>query len=460
MPLITTPYLARTLGPEGTGTYSYTISIVTYFVLFGALGLNVYGRREIAFVQDDVKKRSKIFYELCILRFVTMSVAMIAFFFTYCRDSDYGIYYKILLLEMVSNCIDISWFFQGMENFKRTALRNILVKIASVIAIFTFIKNQNDISTYLFIYTLTTLFGNVLLWIGVRKYIQKVKLKDLKILKQLRPIIALFIPQIAIQVYTVLDKTMLGSILNDMSEVGYYEQTQKIVKILLTIITSLGAVMMPRIAKCYADGDTEKIKNYMYSTFKFVFMLSFPLIFGIIAVSDEFVPIFFGQGYDKVKFLLKIMSLIILFISLSNITGSQYLLSTKRQKQFTISVVFGAIINAILNLLLIGNYKSLGAVIATIIAEFAVMIIQFFYIREDFKIMEIVKLGAKYALTSFAMFIVVLIVRALVDFNVVGMLIQISSGMICYFMILIITKDSMIMEIKNRIVAIKNGKRS
>ena len=297
MPIITTPYLARTLGASGIGTYSYTISIVTYFILLGSLGTAVYGQREIAYVQDDTKKRSIVFYEILMLRCITMPIAMIIFYFMYCKTGEYSVYFKILLLEILANCFDISWFFQGIENFKKTAIRNIIIKIISVISIFLFIKNENDTGKYLVIYTLTNLFGNVSLWIGLKKYITKVKFKEIRFAKQLKPAITFFIPQIAIQIYTVLDKTMIGAITNNMSEVGYYEQTQKIVKMLLTLITSLGTVMVPRISKCYIDGNISQIRKYMNKTFRFVYMLAFPLIFGIIATADNFVPLFLGEGY-------------------------------------------------------------------------------------------------------------------------------------------------------------------
>ena len=171
MPIITTPYLSRTLGASGIGTYSYTISIVTYFILFGSFGTAIYGQREVAYVQDDTKKRSIVFYEILILRCITMPIAMIVFYLLYCRTGQYDIYFRILLLEMLSTCFDISWFFQGIENFKKTAVRNIVIKIISVISIFLFIKNENDTSKYLIIYTLTNLLGNVSLWIGLKKYI-------------------------------------------------------------------------------------------------------------------------------------------------------------------------------------------------------------------------------------------------------------------------------------------------
>lgn len=367
------------------------------------------------------------------------------------EHGDYALYYRILLLEMFANCIDISWFYQGLENFKKTALRNIVVKLISVVSIFIFIKNENDVAKYLLIYVLTTLLGNASLWLGIKKYIVKIKIKDLQILKQLKPTIYLFIPQIAIQVYTVLDKTMIGAITNNMSEVGYYEQTQKIIKILMTIITSLGTVMMPRIAKCYADGAQDKIKEYMKNTFSFVYLLAFPMIFGIIAVSNSFVPFFFGDGYEKVKLLMKVMSPIILFIGLSNVTGTQYLLSTKKQKQFTISVICGAIVNAILNLILINMFDALGAVIATVIAELTVTAVQIYYVKDDFNFKEIIKSAKNYILSSLFMFLLCFIIGRFIQNNKVSIIAQVLVGAITYVSCLLILKDRFIFEFLNRV---------
>ena len=208
--------------------------------------------------------------------------------------------------------------------------------------------------------------------------------------------------------------------------------------------------MMPRIAKCYANGEKDQIKTYMNKTFKFVYMLGFPLIFGIIAVSNSFVPIFFGQGYDKIKVLLKIMSLIIIFIGLSNITGSQYLLSTKKQKQFTISVVCGAIVNALFNVILIRLFKSLGAVIATVIAEFVVTLVQFYFIRSEFSIKNIIKLSKDYIISALAMFIIIMLTGSFINSEKIKILVQVNIGIIVYFTILLIKKDELIIELKQR----------
>lgn len=439
LPIITTPYLARRLGAEGNGIYGYTLSIVTYFILFGSLGINLYGQREIAYNQSDIEKRSKVFVELIILKSMAMLLSGCIFYFIFCRSGNYSVYYKILLIEMIATVLDISWFYQGMEDFKKIVIRNLIIKTISLICIFTFIKTATDINKYILIHVLSTLFGGLTLWIGLKKYTCKPKKLNFK--RHLPMIIALFIPQIAIQVYTVLDKTMIGTILNNMDEVGYYEQSQKIIKILLTIITAIGTVMLPRLANCFAEKNYEQIKQYMYKTFSFVFMLSFPLTCGIIVVANNFAPLFFGDGYEKVPMIMQVLSPIVLFISVSNITGTQYLISTKRQKEFTISVVVGAIVNFIFNLLFIYYFKSLGAAIATSIAELSVTLVQLYFVRKDFKLIEIIKLSKNYIIASIIMLVICYIIDFFITERLIGLILQVVFGSIVYLIILIVLKD-------------------
>lgn len=449
LPIITTPYLARILGANGTGIYGYTISIVTYFILFGSLGLNLYGQREIAYIQDDKEKRSKIFSELVILKTITMLISIILFYIFFGIKGEYSLYYKILLLEMVANIIDISWLYQGLEEFKKIVIRNFIIKLISLAAIFLFIKSKDDVGIYILIYVLTTLIGNISLWFNLKKYVKFI-FRKLNIVQHVKPTLALFVPQIAIQVYTILDKTMIGAILGDMNEVGYYEQAQKIIKILLTIITSLGTVMMPRIANCFANNNQAKINDYMKKSINFVYLFSFPLMFGIIAVSSNFVPLFFGVGYDSVILIMIVMSFIILFISLSSIIGTQYLLTTKRQKEFTTSVVMGAIINFLLNFILIKSYKSLGATFATVIAEFTVTSCQIYFVRKQFNIKDILKLSKNYFISALVMLIICFGVDQIVTNNFMGLILQVIIGIISYFVCLVVFRDKFIKEIINK----------
>ena len=452
LPLVTTPYISRVLGAENIGIYSYTLSIVTYFILFGSLGVALYGQREIAYYQKDKKKYSIIFWEIVILRTITMTISLLLFYLIFVNGNQYQIYYKILILELIGNCIDISWFFQGIEEFKKTVIRNMIIKLISVISIFTFVKSQNDLKIYFWIYVLSTSIGNASLWLYLPKFLTKVKIKEIHLFRHLKPTLGLFIPQIAVQVYTVLDRTMIGAIISDKSEVGFYDQSQKIIKLLMTIITSLGTVMLPRIANTFASGEKEKINNYMKRSFNMVFLLAFPMIFGIISVSKAFVPIFFGDGYDKVAILMKVISPIILFIGLSNVTGTQYLLPTKRQKEYTISVIIGAITNFIMNACLIWKFGAIGASIGTVIAEFTVTAVQLYFVRNDFNFKQIIKISKNYVVSSIAMFIVCIIIGSVVKSNMISIIIQVIFGVGIYGVCLLALKDEFVNIIIKKVI--------
>ena len=458
MPLITTPYLSRVLGAEAIGIYSYTLSIATYFILFGTLGISLYGQREIAYVQEDDKKRSITFWEILFLKIITMTISIFIFWVTYGMHGQYKIYYRILVIELISQCIDISWFFQGIEEFKKTVIRNSIVKLIFAICIFMFVKSPNDLIKYIVIIAGANLFGNMSLWIYIPKYIQKVAIKDLHIFKHLKPTILLFIPQIAVQIYTVLDRTMLGIIIEDKSEVGFYEQAQKVVKLLLTLITSLGTVMVPRMASTFAKGDKEQLKKYMYSSFSFVFFLAFPIMAGLILISGEFVPIFFGQGYEKVAVLINVIVPITLFIGLSNIIGTQYLLPTKRQTEFSISVIVGAIVNFILNIIVIKKYASIGASITTVIAEFLVTAVQFYFVRKEIDIKTVLRLSKNNIIATVIMFgIVYITTKVLTLHGIYSIIIQITEGCIIYGIILILLKDSFVNDVLNKVNEKRNA---
>ena len=462
LPLITTPYISRVLGAENIGIYSYTISITTFFILFGSLGIALYGQREIAYVQNDKKKYSNTFWEIVILRAITMFISLVIFYFTFANgNNDYQLYYKILILEILANIIDISWFFQGLEEFKKTVVRNIIVKLISLICIFTLVKNRNDLPIYLGIYVLSTFLGNLSLWFYLPKYIKKINLNELKILRHLKPTISLFIPQIAIQVYTLLDKTMIGAIINDKTEVGYYEQAQKIIKILLTIEGTLGTVMMPRIAKSFAENDEEKIKLYIEKSFHMAYFLAFPLIFGVISVANAIVPLFFGEGYDKTVIIMQITSAIILFIGISGTIGHQYLLPTKKQKEYTISVICGALMNIIMNALLIFKLGAIGAAIGTIIAELTVALVQIMFVRKELDIKKILGISKKYILASVIMFIICKIISGLIRRNIISVMVQVIVGAIIYFVVLVVLKDEFIKELFDKIINfIKKGRKT
>ena len=450
LPLITASYLARVLGAAGNGIYIYTFTIVNYFVLFGSLGIAMYGQREIAYAQNDKVKRKKVFIELVSFRFIAIGIASLIYYYCFMRKGVYAPYYRILFFELLAAGFDISWFFQGMEDFKKTVLRNIVVRLTSVALIFVFVKEQSDLWKYLTIYAVADLLGNISLWFYLPKHFKGIKVENISLTKQVPAIVLLFIPQIANKIYNMLDTTMLGRIIVDKSETGYYEQSQKIIRVLLTVVTSLGTVMVPRMANMFANGEKENINRYIKKSFNFTYLLSFPIMFGLIAVSKDFVPWFFGPGYTKVILLMNIIAPIVLLMGVANIIGTQYLLPTKRQKEFSLSVLGGIIVNFILNFIMIHLWKSIGACIATVLSQLVVDAILWYYVKDEIDIKEMIKLSYKYLFAAVMMFICCMLVRIVLS-GFVCFVVQGIVGVIIYFGILIIFKDEFIYLIIDRI---------
>lgn len=483
LPLITTPYLSRVLGAEGVGIYSYTYAIVTYFILFGSLGVAMYGQREIAYAQDNPEKRKKVFIEITIFRFITIFLATLVYLFVFANGKSYQLYYRILILELIAAAFDISWFFQGLEEFKKTVTRNVLVRICSVTLVFILVKTKEDLAKFTLIYSLADLLGNMSLWLYLPKYLKGIKVKNISIKQHLPHIIMLFIPQIANQIYNILDTTMIGWLVTDKTETGYYEQGHKVIRLLLTIVNSLGIVMIPRMANAFANNDKKQIKAYMKMSFNFTFFLSFPIMFGIISISKAFVPVFFGEGYEKVVYIIYLLSPMVLLMGLANVIGTQYLLPTKKQKEYTFSVTIGVIVNFILNYILITLYQSIGAAIATVLSQLVVDVLQYKHIRNNIKVRELLKLCYKYVISALVMFGVCFITKLIINtdlistaiysfaenidisklylFNIISIVAQIAFGAISYFAMLIILKDdyvyTFINKIKNRFLKKKEA---
>lgn len=442
LPLITTPYVSRVLGAKGIGTYGYTNSITQYFILFGCIGLNLYGQREIAYYQKDIEKRSKVFFELLLLRIITVSISIVLYYFTFCQNATYGYIFSIQIIDVIASMFDISWLYQGMEDFKKIVVRNTLVKICGLIIIFMFVKSPADLPIYVLSYSATLLLGNLSMWMYLPKFVKRVNFQKLNILRHIRPTIVLFLPQIATSIYTSLDKTMIGALTGNTAEVGYYEQSQKIIRMSMTLATSLGTVMLPRVANLYKEGKEKAVKESMYASFKFISFLVFPLCFGLIGITKGFVPWFFGTGYEKVVYNMMIIAPIIFIIGFSNVIGTQFLLPTGRQKLYTISVCTGTIVNVICNFILIPNFLSYGAAIATVIAETSVTVVQIFVTKHIFSYKHILKIVYKYIIASLIMSLVLITISNYLIASIINTLIEIIIGCIVYFLILILLKDT------------------
>lgn len=448
VPLITTPYITRVLGSEGVGINAFTNSNMQYFILLGSIGIGMYGNRTAAYVRDDKEKLSQTFWEITFLRLITITMAFAAFMVFLLFTKSYKQFYLLQSIQLISVIFDISWLFMGLEDFKKTVVRNFFVKIISVISIFAFVKTSNDVGTYILVLSLSTLIGNMSLWGYLKKIVYRPNFHNFSMRKHIMPSISLFIPQIAIQIYLVLNKTMLGVMVGVESS-GYYENTDKIIKMVLAIVTATGTVMLPRMANTFAKNDIKKLHEYLYKSFDFVSFLSFPLAFGIAAISPKFAVWFMGDEFAITGTLIPVMSIVIIMIAWSNVLGTQYLIPTGRNKEFTISVTGGAIVNLLCNFVLISHFQTMGAVISTVISEIAVTIIQLAILHKVIELRKLFKGNYKYLIAGLVMYLVVSTLNSAQNGNFINFMVQIVLGVIVYLSMIIAQKAPIIGEIKN-----------
>ena len=456
IPIITTPYVSRVLGADGVGKFSFSNSIASYFVIFASLGFGYYAQREIAKYQDNKKKQSEIFWEIIIVRFVSVSTALIVYFAAIVLGvfkEEYTLLMIILSINILAVAFDISFLFAGNEDFSKTVLTNTVVRILNVIAIFVFVKDRNDLWKYVLITVLTVLTANASLSVYAKNFLCKIEIKSLRPIRHIKPAVILFLPTIAVSVYAYLDKTMIGVITGSDFENGFYEQAEKIVKMVMTVVTSLGTVMIPRNANAFERKDMEAIRRNIYRSVRFVLFLGIPMMIGLIAVSDNMVPWFLGDGYYKSANIMKILSVLILAIGLSNVFGLQYLIPAGEDKKFTISVTCGAITNFLLNLVLIRLFKSYGAAIATIVAEIAVAVIMFCFIRKNISLREILKSSIKYLISGIIMFVPCFMLGRILAPSIINTFIIVFTGVVVYLICLILLKDGFFFEIANRLTS-------
>lgn len=445
LPIITVPYISRILGADGIGKYSISNAYAQYFVLFGMIGLSMYCSREIAYVRDNKKNLSKLFWELNFLRFITMGTSIILyiviFVFVVKTNKMLNIIQGILLL---SSLVDISWLFVGLEDFKKVSIRNTIVKIIGVSLVFIFVKRSSQVWLYAFILGVTQLVGQVIMWFDIPKEI-KFKLPTVKCLKKhLQLSLRLFVPQIAINIYTMLDKVMLG-LLTDDAQVGMYDNSQRIIKISITIVTTLAAVTIPKMANLYKNGQSKEFSQNVYKSFSFVSFLAFPMAFGLIAICRNFIPWFYGPGFEGIEPMFYFGSWLMITLAWSSIVGSQVLISIKRDKMFTIAVTTGAIVNVILNFILIRRFEGVGTTISSVIAEFTGMFIMVYFIRDIVSPKKLFKVVPKYFISAFIMFIVVLSIGNFIEATIISTIIQTLVGGFVYLGIMAITKDANLM---------------
>lgn len=431
-PLITVPYISRNLGAHASGINSYTNAWVTFFYLMGQMGVTLYGNREIAYHRDDIDARSRTFWSIELLQILTVSISLIVYLVAVIFFSTtFQKYFLLQSLWIIAAGVDISWYFMGLEDFKKTVVRNTIVKLISIVAIFIFVRRPSDLWKYILLLGVAQLGGSLTLWPYLRGSIHRVNLRDLHPLKHFYPAFLLFIPTITTQVYVVVNRLMLGR-MSTQAATGQFDYGDKIVKLVLAIVTATGTVMLPHVANKFSKGDIKGVRQSLYNSFDFVTALAVPMMFGLMAISKKFAPWFLGSEYVPTGMLMFIESPIILFIAWSNVTGTQYLMPVNRVHEYTASVTAGAISNIVFNLFLIQRFGANGAALATVLSELLVTAVQLMFIRNTIKRRQLFSSVWKYLVAGFVMFVIVYRFNQMMRMSIPNLVVQVIIGTLVY----------------------------
>ena len=446
-PLITTPYISRVLGPTGNGIYSYTNSYQLYFSMFAALGTLSYGQREIARNRNSKYDRSKLFWEIELLTIFTSSICILVWLVFTFFQNNYRIYFLILTINIFATLFDISWFYAGIEQFKFIVIRNSFFKILGVILQLTLVKDAGDVALYVFIICITHLLGSMSMWVTLFNLIEIVPLKELQVFRHFKETVVYFIPTIATSIYTVLDKTLIGLITHDEAQNGYYEQASKVINLMKAItFTSLNSVLGSRISFLFAEEKYDEIRERINMSIDYILFMGIGMTFGLIAVANRFVPIFFGKGYDTVIYLLYIFSPIVLVIGISNCLGAQYYTPAGLRRQSTRYIITGAFVNLCLNLVLIPKLLSFGAAAASLMAEGVITLLYLKNGTEFFHPVNLLKKGWKKLLAALVMWLIIALVNRLNLSNFYLLVLNVITGGAAYVATLFILKDSLVIK--------------
>lgn len=369
LPLVVTPYIARTIDAAGNGVYVYTSTIACFFIMFGKLGLDNYGSRAIARIRDNKEEREKTFVSIYVLQLITslasiaVYIALVAGFVTENKDI-----FWLQLMYVASALFDVSWYFYGTEQFKLTTIRSVLARLLIIAGVFLFVKTKDGLRYYTLVMSACFLAEQLMLMPFLIKQVRPVRITVRDVTRHIKPNTVLFVSVLAMNVYHWMDKIML-KVMADSASVAYYNYAESIVNLPKGIVQALGAIMLPRVSYMVIKKRLEDCKKLFYDSSELVLFICCALCFGIMGVSPVLVPLFLGPDYTPTILLTIELAIVMIPMSLTDAMQNQLLVPFGMDKALMRSMILGAGANILLNLLLIPLLGASGAVIGTLGAE-------------------------------------------------------------------------------------------
>ncbi len=468
IPLITSPYLSRVLTPEGIGNNSFVNSISSYFTLVIGFGFLTYGTKAIAECKKDKQTYSKVFWNIVICRWVLFILCFslyfcLAYFWGFGGEVDKSLF-LVYSLVLFSASIDITYLYQGLENFRTISIIHIVCNSISAILYFALVKTKSDLLIYALIYTCQTVAVALISWLFAAKYLSRLDFHDIHILKTLKSGLFYFLPTIAISVYTVLDRTMLGY-LSSKEEVGFYEQAYKIISLVTALMNAISPVMLSRISSLVKAGNEPEVRKKTIQMGEVYFLLGCPCLFGLYGIANHFVPAFFGDEYLPAIGVLYFLIPLIIIIPISNQIGSIYYVPRNKINITTYFFIAGALLNFVTNFIFIRFWGAKGAAITSLIAETLISSLFIIFSFKKVPYFDMVKKGIKPLIASLVMFGVIVLLDLLVLdryalSDVVDSIIILCVGIITYGIMLLVLRENLVINMLYKIFHIKRRRKN
>jgi O-antigen/teichoic acid export membrane protein len=411
VPFITAPYLGRVLGVTSVGQYTYVFSIVSYFVMFGLLGISNYGTRSIAQVREDREKRSQVFWETYSMQFLTgVTVALLFILYVFIRGIGDRVLFLIMIPVVATSILEVGWFCSGMEQFKRIVFRNALTKVLNLILILLLVKNETHLLRYCLIMSGCYFLSSIILWPGILGEVDRPRLVFPISKERFKANLLLFVPILATSIYQVMDKIMIGA-LADKDQLAYYEYADKIISIPALIYVAMGSVMLSRISNLTGKGDQENSVGLISESMGLTILIASFFVALVGATSDELVEIYYGASFNPSAPILMLLLPVVFLAGWNQALRMQYIIPRDLNRINIISTFLGAGINLILNLLLIKKFGAYGATVGTISAYLAIAVYYYVSLRGELPLNTILKKNAWLLLLAVLTIVLVRLIR-------------------------------------------------
>ena len=458
-PLITFPYAARILLPEGIGLVNFQNSIIGYITLLSSLGIPLYAVREVARVRDNIEERNRVTVEIALLSLILAAGGYVIVFAV--GELVPQIYahlslFYILSLSILFTALGVSWFYTAIEDFKFITIRGLIIRCLFVVALFVFVRSKDDLLIYGVVVVGSTVGNNIINFFHLRKFINifKIDWSKLNIFRHLKPSLSIFVLNLSISLYVQLNPVMLG-FLSDNIQVGYFTAGSKLSNIILSVVTSMATVLIPHVSNMIQVHYTEKYKQLLTKVYHYYMALAIPFTIGLIVLSVPLTLVICGKSFYDASYVTAITAPVIIFISITNIIGMQVLYPYGKENYVTYSTIGGAVINLVVDIPLILLWGSKGAAISTVCAEFTVLLIQVRLGKGYVPFKYIDKNIILYSVSAVIMGIVVFLVRGLFENPIIQLLVPTFIGIVIYSFILYYKKEDILFSILRYIHVIK-----